>query len=25
VLDALIGLTLWVLSLLLVRHVVNGP
>ena len=25
VLDALIGLTMWVLSLLLVRHVVNGP
>ena len=25
VLDALIGLTMWVLSLLLVRHIVNGP
>lgn len=25
VLDALIGVTMWVLSLLLVRHVVNGP
>jgi hypothetical protein len=24
VLDALIGLTMWVLSALLVRHVVNG-